>query len=38
MQLVERLPGIGPMAFGHVGDGNIHFNFTQPEGPTGRPI
>src|SRR6202047_5356399 len=22
----ERLPGIRPMAFGHVGDGNIHFN------------
>jgi YVTN family beta-propeller protein len=32
-QLVtERLPGIRPMAFGHVGDGNIHFNLTQPEG------
>ena len=28
----ERLPGIRPMAFGHVGDGNIHFNLTQPEG------
>jgi FAD/FMN-containing dehydrogenase len=27
-----RLPGIRPMAFGHVGDGNIHFNLTQPEG------
>ena len=27
----ERLPGIRPMAFGHVGDGNIHFNLTQPE-------
>jgi len=32
-QLVtERLPGIRPIAFGHVGDGNIHFNLTQPEG------
>jgi FAD/FMN-containing dehydrogenase len=28
----ERLPGIRPVAFGHVGDGNIHFNLTQPEG------
>src|SRR5690349_15023009 len=28
----ERLPGIRPMAFGHVGDGNIHFNLTQPDG------
>jgi len=29
--VTERLPGIGPMAFGHVGDGNIHFNLTQPD-------
>jgi FAD/FMN-containing dehydrogenase len=28
----RRLPGIRPIAFGHVGDGNIHFNLTQPEG------
>ena len=27
-----RLPGIRPVAFGHVGDGNIHFNLSQPEG------
>ncbi|HVH75804.1 MAG TPA: FAD-binding oxidoreductase [Stellaceae bacterium] len=27
-----RLPGIRPIAFGHIGDGNIHFNLTQPEG------
>ncbi len=26
----ERLPGIRPYPFGHVGDGNIHFNLTQP--------
>jgi D-lactate dehydrogenase (cytochrome) len=26
------LPGIRPCAFGHVGDGNIHFNLTQPPG------
>ncbi|WP_336080458.1 FAD-binding oxidoreductase [Thalassospira sp. CH_XMU1448-2] len=24
------IPGIRPCPFGHVGDGNIHFNFTQP--------
>jgi D-lactate dehydrogenase (cytochrome) len=30
--VTERLPGIRPMAFGHVGDGNVHFNLTQPEG------
>ena len=29
----ERLvPGIRPVAFGHMGDGNIHFNFSQPVG------
>jgi D-lactate dehydrogenase (cytochrome) len=28
----QRLPGIRPIAFGHVGDGNIHFNLTQPPG------
>ena len=26
----ERLPGIRPCPFGHVGDGNIHFNLSQP--------
>jgi FAD/FMN-containing dehydrogenase len=30
--VTERLPGTRPIAFGHVGDGNIHFNLTQPEG------
>jgi len=25
-------PGIRPVPFGHLGDGNIHFNLTQPEG------
>ena len=30
-QLVEaELPGIRVCAFGHIGDGNIHFNLTQP--------
>jgi len=27
---IDRLPGIRPCAFGHVGDGNIHFNLSQP--------
>jgi FAD/FMN-containing dehydrogenase len=27
-----RLPGIRPVPFGHAGDGNIHFNLTQPIG------
>jgi FAD/FMN-containing dehydrogenase len=26
------VPGIRPVVFGHVGDGNIHFNLSQPEG------
>ncbi|WP_430474857.1 FAD-binding oxidoreductase [Thalassospira lucentensis] len=26
------IPGIRPCPFGHVGDGNIHFNFSQPVG------
>lgn len=28
-------PGIRPCPFGHMGDGNIHFNFSQPEGADG---
>jgi FAD/FMN-containing dehydrogenase len=27
-----HMPGIRPVPFGHAGDGNIHFNLTQPEG------
>jgi D-lactate dehydrogenase (cytochrome) len=26
------MPGIRPVPFGHMGDGNIHFNFSQPVG------
>jgi D-lactate dehydrogenase (cytochrome) len=33
----ERLvPGIRPVPFGHMGDGNIHFNFSQPVGADAR--
>lgn len=28
------VPGVRPCLFGHVGDGNIHFNFSRPEGMT----
>ncbi|MGF1630151.1 MAG: FAD-binding oxidoreductase [Kiloniellaceae bacterium] len=28
----EMVPGIRPVPFGHVGDGNIHFNLSQPKG------
>lgn len=28
----ESVPGTRVVAFGHIGDGNIHFNLTQPEG------
>jgi FAD/FMN-containing dehydrogenase len=30
------IPGIRVCAFGHMGDGNIHFNFSQPEGTDGK--
>ncbi|MGH7879313.1 MAG: FAD-binding oxidoreductase, partial [Candidatus Binataceae bacterium] len=30
--VVKFIPGSRPMAFGHVGDGNIHYNVTQPVG------
>jgi FAD/FMN-containing dehydrogenase len=29
---VKLIPGARPMPFGHVGDGNIHYNINQPEG------
>ncbi|WP_371345331.1 FAD-binding oxidoreductase [Ancylobacter sp. IITR112] len=29
---VAALPGLRPCPFGHVGDGNIHFNLSQPVG------
>ncbi len=30
--VVEALPGVRPVPFGHMGDGNIHFNLSQPVG------
>lgn len=33
LPLVQRLvPGIRPLPFGHIGDGNLHFNLSQPAG------
>ena len=29
-RVLEMIPGTRPVPFGHLGDGNIHFNFTQP--------
>lgn len=28
--VIEMMPGIRPYPFGHVGDGNIHYNLSQP--------
>ncbi len=28
--VIELVPGCRPLAFGHLGDGNIHFNVSQP--------
>jgi FAD/FMN-containing dehydrogenase len=33
--VAAELPGIRVVAFGHAGDGNIHFNLTVPEGADG---
>jgi D-lactate dehydrogenase (cytochrome) len=30
--VVELIPGARPLPFGHLGDGNIHYNVAQPEG------
>ena len=29
---VKLIPGCRPLPFGHLGDGNIHYNVNQPEG------
>ncbi|WP_119168755.1 FAD-binding oxidoreductase [Algihabitans albus] len=31
-EVQRRIPGVRPVPFGHVGDGNIHFNLSQPDG------
>ena len=30
--VTKLIPGVRPLPFGHVGDGNIHYNVMQPEG------
>jgi D-lactate dehydrogenase (cytochrome) len=30
--VTQAMPGIRPLPFGHIGDGNIHLNLSQPEG------
>jgi FAD/FMN-containing dehydrogenase len=30
--VLERFPGARPVCFGHMGDGNLHFNFSAPPG------
>jgi FAD/FMN-containing dehydrogenase len=30
--VMQLIPGIRPLPFGHLGDGNIHYNVTQPVG------
>ena len=35
VELVRAVPGIRIMPFGHVGDGNIHYNLLQPRESTG---
>jgi FAD/FMN-containing dehydrogenase len=32
----ERFPGVRVVAFGHLGDGNVHFNVTSPPGADAR--
>src|SRR5205085_1449718 len=35
-QVTAGYPGVRVVAFGHVGDGNIHFNLSQPVGAAGE--
>ncbi|AKS43270.1 FAD-binding oxidoreductase [Wenzhouxiangella marina] len=35
-ELERAVPGIRPCVFGHLGDGNLHFNLSQPEGLSGE--
>ncbi|MEO1595126.1 MAG: FAD-binding oxidoreductase [Pseudomonadota bacterium] len=31
-QVEALVPGVRPVCFGHIGDGNLHFNLSQPQG------
>ena len=31
-ELAQKFPRVRPLPFGHLGDGNLHFNISQPEG------
>ena len=31
-EVVAKFPGLRPVTFGHLGDGNLHFNFSAPPG------
>jgi FAD/FMN-containing dehydrogenase len=33
--VLKAVPGARPVSFGHIGDGNIHFNFSSPTGGDG---
>ncbi|HEU5018691.1 MAG TPA: FAD-binding oxidoreductase [Pseudolabrys sp.] len=34
--VTKLIPGARPLPFGHVGDGNLHYNVTQPEDADGK--
>lgn len=34
--VIKLIPGARPLPFGHVGDGNLHYNVTQPLGSDGK--
>jgi D-lactate dehydrogenase (cytochrome) len=36
--VMAAVPGARPVPFGHLGDGNIHFNISQPEGGDKAPF
>jgi FAD/FMN-containing dehydrogenase len=36
--VLKLIPGVRPVSFGHLGDGNIHFNFSVPKGTDAAPF
>jgi len=36
--LAQALPGARPLIFGHLGDGNLHYNLAAPVGADGGPV